>query len=98
MKDKVDPNSVTIHSASTLPDDCGYNKIFKYQWKTHVNALPMTAIGEIHDVSKGKWGWHFIPHKNMNYGKEDWYKDQTLVLTFEKPLDLILSKLIATIK
>ena len=27
-----------------LPDDCGYNKIFKHQWVTHTNALPLSAV------------------------------------------------------
>tara|TARA_B110000444_G_C18517372_1_gene445043 strand:+ start:392 stop:658 length:267 start_codon:yes stop_codon:yes gene_type:complete len=80
-----------------LPDDCGYNKIFKHQWVTHTNALPLTAVTTIRDSISGRFGWHFVPHKNMNYAQDDWYKDQTLVLTFENKLDLIISKLKATI-
>jgi hypothetical protein len=29
----------------------------------------------------------------MNYSNEDWYKDQTLILTFESKWDLIHAKL-----
>ena len=81
----------------SLPDGCGYNKIFKHEWITHTNALPLSAVHTITDCIKGKWGWHFVPHKNMNYEQDDWYKDQTLVITFENKLDLIISKLKATI-
>jgi predicted molibdopterin-dependent oxidoreductase YjgC len=80
-----------------LPDNCGYNKIFKHQWKTNTNAIPLSSVNHIRDLIKGKFGWHFIPHKNMDYSREDWYKDQTLVITFENKLDLILSKLTTTL-
>lgn len=40
-----------------------------------------------------KWGWVFKPHKNMDYHRTDWYKDQTLILTFEDQADLIQTKL-----
>ena len=80
-----------------LPDDCGYNKIFKHQWTTNTNAIPLTAVNHIRDLINGKFGWHFVPHKNMDYSREDWFKDQTLVITFESKLDLILSKLTTTL-
>lgn len=80
-----------------LPDDCGYNCIYKHQWKTITNALPMTAINKIHSIVDKRWGWHFIPHKNMDYSKEDWYENQTLILTFENKMDLILAKLLVTL-
>lgn len=86
------------YSADNLPDDCGYNKIYKHQWKTFTNALPMTAVSEIHNLVRKRWGWHFLPHKNMDYGREDWYKDQTLYLTFESKMDLILAKMLVSVK
>lgn len=80
------------NSELNLPDDCGYNKIFEHQWHTHVHALPLTQVGIIHSIATSRWGWHFIPHKNMNYENDDWYKDQTLVLSFFDKDDLINSK------
>jgi hypothetical protein len=44
-------------------------------------------------ICVGKWGWYFIPHKNMRWEREDWYKDQTLILTFEDKHDLARCKL-----
>jgi len=85
------------YSATPLPDDCGYNKIFKYQWRTTTNALPMTSVNEIHSIASGPWGWHFTPHENMDYSKDDWYKNQTLHITFKNKMDLILCKLLVSV-
>lgn len=81
----------------SLPDDCGYNKIYQYQWKTTQHGLPMNSTHEISKHAEGKWGWHFLPHKTMDYSREDWYKDQTLVLSFENKMDLIICKLLVDI-
>ena len=88
----------STHSSTNLPEGCGYNFIFKHQWKTHTNSLPITAVTEILKIVDGRqFGWHFIPHDNMNYHNDDWYKDQTLVLSFSSRIDLIITKLIVTI-
>ena len=86
-----------MDSDFSLPEDCGYNKIFKHQWKTSQHGLPLNCTHIIDSYAEGKWGWHFIPHKSMKWEKEDWYKDQTLVITFEKQMDLILCKLVVDI-
>ena len=75
----------------------GYNKIYRNQWTTHVNALPMSAIEVMDSLCKKKYGWHFIPPRNMNYAEDDWYKNQTLVLSFESKIDLLVSKLTVTL-
>ncbi len=80
-----------------LPEDCGYNFIYKFAWKTQTNALPMTAVNKIQNIVKKRWGWHFRPHANMDYSKEDWYENQTLYLTFESKMDLVLAKLLVTV-
>lgn len=79
----------SIQSDTDLPEGCGYNKIFEHQWRTHVYALPLSAIVVIKKIALDKWGWHFIPHKNMQWEKEDWFKDQTLVISFSDKDDLI---------
>ena len=79
----------SIQSDTDLPEGCGYNKIFEHQWRTHVYALPLSAINVIKKIALDKWGWHFIPHKNMQWEKDDWFKDQTLVLSFSDKDDLI---------
>ena len=79
----------SIQSDTDLPEGCGYNKIFEHQWRTHVYALPLSAINVIKKIALDKWGWHFIPHKNMQWEKDDWFKDQTLVISFADKDDLI---------
>jgi len=85
------------YGTTALPDDCGDNKIFKYQWKTTTNALPMTSVNEIHNIVSGPWGWHFVPNENMDYSRENWYENQTLYISFKNRMDLILCKLIVSI-
>ena len=81
----------------SLPDDCGYNKIYQHQWRTTQYALPMSSTYAISNLVNGKWGWHFLPHKNMDYSRENWFEDQTLVISFEDKMDLILCKLLVDI-
>jgi len=70
-----------------------YNRIYRYQWRTNMCALPGIWITQIEKLVTGNWGWHFIPHKNMNYNRENWYEDQTLFITFENQDDLVQAKL-----
>lgn len=88
-------NSVKANeTTSNIREGCGYNLIFRYQWRTNTNALPMHVISTINKLTDTrKWGWTFSPHKNMDYHRTDWYKDQTLILTFEDQADLIQAKL-----
>ena len=70
-----------------------YNIHLEHNWRTHVNSLPMNAKEYMDSICVGKWGWYFIPHKTMKWEREDWYKDQTLILTFEDEHDLAQCKL-----
>lgn len=88
------PDSL-IKNSNVSPS--GYNKIYEHQWVTHVNALPMSAIEVMDKVCLNKYGWHFTPHKDMDYSRDDWYKDQSLILTFESKIDLLVSKLTITL-
>ena len=71
----------------------GYNKIYRFQWRTNMYALPSHWIDAINSIAQNQWGWHFIPHKNMDYNRENWYEDQTLYITFEDEQDLVQAKL-----
>ena len=82
----------------TLPDDCGYNKIYKYSWNTPTYGLPMHTSKKIANMVTGRWGWHFVPHENMDYNSDDWYENQTLVITFEKKWDLVMCRLMISLK
>jgi|TARA_R110001592_G_scaffold94858_1_gene273977 hypothetical protein len=84
----------SIQKDSDLPAGCGYNKIFKHQWHTPEYGLPQSAVTDIKTIVKDKWGWHFIPHKDMDYHSDRWFEKQHLVLSFNNQTDLILCKLI----
>ena len=53
----------------------------------------MSLIPVINNICNKRWGWHFSPKKDMNYGSDKWYEKQNMVLSFESKLDLILVKL-----
>lgn len=81
----------------SLPEGYGYNCIFKHQWNcAPKHGLSMSAIIELKSLCRKKFGWHFVPHKNMDWQKDDWYKNQTLFLTFENKWDMIHAKLRVT--
>lgn len=82
-----------IKEVNNKTTDSGYNKIYMHQWRTTSYGLPMHWIERIDCISEGKWGWHFIPNKNMDYQRDDWYENQTLYLTFENQEDLIQVRL-----
>ena len=81
-----------------LPEDCGYNILYRYNWVTPVYGLSMTLIPVIHKLCKKRWGWHFRPQIDMNYNDEKWFEKQNMVLSFESQLDLIIVKLSIDIK
>ena len=57
----------------------------------------MSAKELMLDICEKKFGWHFIPHKDINYHSDNWYEKQTLVISFESQTDLITSKLNITL-
>jgi len=96
---------MAANSKKSLNGD-GHNKIYKHQWRTHVYGLPMSAKTLMEDICEKKFGWHFVPHKDMDYRSDSWYEKhhsdswyekQTLVISFESKTDLITSKLNITL-
>ena len=82
-----------------VPDkDDHYNRIFRYHWRTSVYALPQTVILKLKELCKNRWGYHFIPHNDMDWEARNWYERQTLYLTFENKEDLIQAKLSIDLK
>ena len=61
---------MTKYSEFELPDGYGYNHIFKHQIKTRTYGLSGSLIPQIHKLCEGKWGWHFRPHKDMDYNRD----------------------------
>ena len=46
------------------------------------------------NIVKKRWGWHFRPHKDMDYTRDNWYEKQNCYLSFELETDLINVKLL----
>ena len=76
-----------------IPENCGYNKIFRYNWITPVYGLSMSLIPVIHKLCNKRWGWHFKPNPAMNYNDERWFEKQKMVLSFEDEKDLVFVKI-----
>ena len=79
-----------------MPEGCGYNQIFKHQWSTGKYGLSLLASVEIATFATKKFGWHFIPNKDMDYKNEDWYINQECIVTFESKWDLIRARFSVT--
>ena len=75
-----------------------YNKIYRYQWRTSVFALPQIVWQKLDKLCAKDWGYHFIPHACMDYTRPNWYEDQTLYLTFQDHDDLVNAKLSIDLK
>ena len=75
-----------------------YNKIYRYQWRTSVFALPQIVWQKLDKLCVKDWGYHFIPHACMDYTRPNWYEDQTLYLTFQDYDDLVNAKLSIDLK
>lgn len=85
---------IEVKAIEDIEPDSGYNKIYKYQWRTRTNSLPMHVLEIITKSTNGRrWGWFFMPHENMDYNSPNWYENQTLVLSFEDQADLVQAKL-----
>lgn len=83
-----------VESSKDIPDDCGYNKIYRYQWDCSPKfGLNYNSATELVNICKKRFGWHFVPHKGMDYSRDNWYEDQHLIITFESKWDMIHAKL-----
>jgi len=75
-----------------MPEGCGYNQIFQHQWKTGKYGLSLLATEEIAMFATKKFGWHFIPTRDMDYYSESWFENQECIVTFESKWDLIRAR------
>lgn len=85
------------YSVDKLPDDVGYNCIYKHKWNIQHHGLALSTVTDIQGLIKNRWGWHFEPHKDMDYQSDHWFEKQDCILSFESRYDLILCKLCITI-
>ena len=77
---------------------CGYNLIFKYKIKLNSYGVNSDMITWMENKCTGKYGWHFIPHgRQMPFpfgDDEEWYKDQTAVVSFANKKDAVMFALL----
>jgi len=76
---------VSLH----IPENCGYNKRFAHSYSINSHSLPGSCVDQIQSIVTGKWGWHFEPHPDMDYGRENWYERQDCYVSFEHLHDMI---------
>lgn len=89
-----DSLTASTPESSTPESQSGYNKIYQHQWRTCTYALPSLVRNQLNVITDSRsWGWHFIPHADIDYQLVDWYTNQTLVLSFAEEYDLIQAKL-----
>ena len=74
-------------SYEELPEDCGYNKVYKHQWNTGEYGIGLHTVETIRKIVKGKWGWYFKPNDRMDYNSDRWYENQECIMTFEDEWD-----------
>tara|TARA_B100002019_G_C21207846_1_gene567697 strand:- start:211 stop:471 length:261 start_codon:yes stop_codon:yes gene_type:complete len=74
-------------SYEDLPSDCGYNQIYKHQWKTGDYGIGLHTIQQIRKIVTGRWGWYFQPNDSMNYNSDTWFENQECIITFEDEWD-----------
>ena len=78
-----------MYDLDDMPDDCGYNKVYQYKYCLNAHGVPGGLIAEMIGICDHKFGWHFIPHANMDWSRENWYEDQTAYISFEDRADLV---------
>ena len=76
-----------------VPEGCGYNKIFFWQWPLNTHGVNGSIITWCTKNCVGKFGWHFKPNSYMNYDEDDWFKNQEAFISFDLKQDLLQAKL-----
>jgi len=65
-----------------VPEDCGYQKRFKYDVDMHSNGIMGECIEWCQINCKGKWGWWFQGPPGDNPWDHNW-KEQNSYMSFE---------------
>ena len=65
-----------------IPDDCGYDKKFKYDIDMYSNGIMGDCIEWCQKNCKGKWGWWFEGPPGDNPYHHNW-QEQNSFMSFE---------------
>ena len=74
------------HNLEDIPEDCGYDKKFKYDIDMQSNGIMGECIEWCQKNCKNKWGWWFEPAGEIESPKNHW-EDQNAYMSFEKKID-----------
>ena len=69
-----------------IPEDCGYQKRFKYDIDMHSNGIMGECIEWCQINCEGKWGWWFETAGHIENPQNHW-EDQNSYMSFEKKKD-----------
>ena len=69
-----------------IPNDCGYDKKFKYDIDMDSNGIMGECIEWCQQNCKGKWGWWFEPAGEIENPRNHW-EHQNAYMSFEKKTD-----------
>ena len=73
-------------SIEDIPEDCGYEKRFKYDIDMQSNGIMGECIEWCQKNCKNKWGWWFEPAGRIENPQNHW-EDQNSFMSFEKKKD-----------
>ncbi len=70
------------HDLDDIPEDCGYEKRFKYDIDMNSNGIMGECIEWCVKNCKSKWGWWFEQTNLYDAGKHNW-EEQDAYMSFE---------------
>tara|TARA_Y100001973_G_C5197738_1_gene335480 strand:- start:1870 stop:2199 length:330 start_codon:yes stop_codon:yes gene_type:complete len=70
------------HDLDDIPEDCGYDKRFKYDIDMNANGIMGDCIEWCTANCKSKWGWWFESPENYNPYQHNW-EEQNSFMSFE---------------
>ena len=66
-----------------IPNDCGYDKKFKYDIDMDSNGIMGECIEWCQQNCKGKWGWYFTGPEGSHPYDHNW-QEQNSFMSFQK--------------
>ena len=74
------------HNLEDIPEDCGYDKKFKYDIDMQSNGIMGECIEWCQKNCKNKWGWWFEAPNNYNPLHHNW-EEQNSYMSFQYKRD-----------
>ena len=69
-----------------IPDDCGYDKKFRFNIDMHSNGIMGDCIEWCQEKCEARWGWWFEPAGKIADPTNHW-EDQNAYMSFESKID-----------